>query len=189
MVMYGYETCTIKKAECQRMDAFKLWGWRRLLKVPWTARRSNSSILRKINPEYSLEWLMLKLKLWYFGHLMQTDNSLEKSLTLGKIESRRRRGHQRMRWLDGITMQWTWAWVNFRRWWGTERPGVLQSIGSQRVKHDWTTATTTTYTKSMINTGLEMILEICTVKARVAGIPGRSNVWFILIASFHVCLY
>ena len=103
MVMYGYETCTIKKAECQRMDAFKLWGWRRLLKVPWTARRSNSSILRKINPEYSLEWLMLKLKLWYFGHLMQTDNSLEKSLTLGKTEGRRRRGLQRMRWLDGIT--------------------------------------------------------------------------------------
>ena len=92
-----------KKAERQRIDAFELWCWRRLLKVPWRAKRSNQSILREINPENSLEGLMLKLKLQYFDHLMQTDNSLEKSLMLGKIESRRRRGHQRMRWLDGIT--------------------------------------------------------------------------------------
>ena len=91
----------IKKAEHQRIDAFKLWCWRRLLTVPWTARRSNQSILREINPEYSLEELMLKLQ--YFGHLMGTDNSLKKSLMLGKIEGRRRRGHQKMRWLDGIT--------------------------------------------------------------------------------------
>ena len=100
VVMYGCET--IKKAECQRIDAFRLWYWKRLLRVPWTARRSNQSILREINPEYSLEGLMLKLKLQYFGHLMQTADSL-KSLMLGKIEGRRRRGHQRMRWLDGIT--------------------------------------------------------------------------------------
>ena len=103
VVMYSCESWTIKKAECQRIDAFELWCWRRLLKVPWTARRSNQSILREINPEYSLEGLMLKLKLQYFGHLMRTDDSLEKSLMLGKIEGRRRRGHQRMRWLDGIT--------------------------------------------------------------------------------------
>ena len=102
VVMYACESWTIKKAERQRIDAFKLWCWRRLLKVPWTAKRLNQSILREINPEYSLERLMLKLKLQYFGHLMQTADSLEKSLMLGKIEGRRRRGHQRMRWLDGI---------------------------------------------------------------------------------------
>ena len=104
-VMYGCESWTIKKAECQRIDAFKLWSWRRLLRVPQTARRSNQSNLREINPEYSLEGLMLKLKLQYFGHLMTTVDSLEKSLMLGKIEGRKRRGHQRMRmrWLDGIT--------------------------------------------------------------------------------------
>ena len=102
VVMYGYESWAIKKAEHQRICAFKLWCWRRVLRVPWTARRSNQSILREINPEYSLERLMLKLKLQYFGHLIRTDDSLEKSLILGKIEGRRR-GHQRMRWLDGIT--------------------------------------------------------------------------------------
>ena len=94
---------TIKKAECQRIDAFELWCWRRLLKFPWTARWSNQTILKEINPKYSLEGLMLKMKLQYFGHLMQTTDSLEKSLTLGKTEGRRRRGCQRMRWLYGIT--------------------------------------------------------------------------------------
>ena len=94
---------TIKKAEHQRIDAFELWCWRRLLRVPWTARRSNQSILKEISPEYSLEGLMLKLKLQYFGHLMRRTDSLEKTLMLGKIEGRRRRGRQRMRWLDGIT--------------------------------------------------------------------------------------
>ena len=98
-VMYGYESWTIKKAECQRIDAFELWCWRRHLRVPWTARRSNQSILREINPEYSLEGLMLKLNFPYFGHLMQRADSLENSLKLGKIEGRRRRGRQRMRWL------------------------------------------------------------------------------------------
>ena len=103
VVMDGYETWTVKKAECQRIDAFELWCWRRLLKVPWTARRSNQSILKEISPEYSLEGLMVKLKLQYFGHLMQRADSLEKTLILGKIEGRRRRGQPRMRWLDGIT--------------------------------------------------------------------------------------
>ena len=101
--MYGCERWTVKKAESQRIDAFKLWCWRRLLKVPWSARRSNHSVLREINPEYSLEGLMLKLKLQYFGHLIQTADSLEKSLMLGKIEGRRRQGYQRMRWLDSVT--------------------------------------------------------------------------------------
>ena len=101
VVLYGCECWTIKKAECQRIDTFKLWCWRRLLRVLWTKKRSNQSILKEINPEYSLEGLMLKLQ--YFGHLMQRANSLEKTLMLGKIEGRRRRGRQRMWWLDGIT--------------------------------------------------------------------------------------
>ena len=103
VVMYGREGWTIKKAKSQRIDAFELWCWRRLLRVPWTARRWNQSILKEISPEYSLEGLMLKLKRQYFGHLMQRANSLEKILMLGKIEGRRRRGRQKMRWLDGIT--------------------------------------------------------------------------------------
>ena len=103
IVMYGCESWTIKKAECRRIDAFELWCWRKLLRVPWTAGISNQSILKEISPGCSLEGLMLKLKLQYFGHLMQRTNSLEKTLMLGKIEGRMRRGRQRMRWLDGIT--------------------------------------------------------------------------------------
>ena len=103
VVMYGCESWTIKKAERQRIDAFELRCWRRCLRVPWTARRSNQSILKEISPEYSLEGLMLKLKRQYFGHLMRSTDSFEKTLMLGKIESRRRRGRQRIRWLDGIT--------------------------------------------------------------------------------------
>ena len=103
VVMHGCESWTIKKAECQRIDAFELWCWRRLLRVPWTARRSNLSILKEISPEYSLEGLKLKLNLQYFGHLMWGTDSLEKTLMLRKIKGRRRRGQQRMRWLDGIT--------------------------------------------------------------------------------------
>ena len=103
VVMYGYESWTIKEAECLRIDAFELWCWRRLLRVLWTARRSNQSVLKEIGPEYSLEGLMLKLKLQYFGHLMWRTDSLEKTLMLGKIEGGRRRGWQRMRWLDGVT--------------------------------------------------------------------------------------
>ena len=103
VVMYGCESWTIKKAECLRIDAFELWFWRRLLRVPWTARRSNQSILKEISPEYSLEGQMLKMKFRYFGYLMQRADSLEKILMLGKIEGRKRRGQQRMGWLDGIT--------------------------------------------------------------------------------------
>ena len=103
VIMYGCESWTVKKAEHWRTDAFELWCWKRLLSVPWTARRSNQSILKEISPEYSLEGLMLKLKLQYFGHLVQRSDSLEKTLMLGKIQGGRRRGWQRMRWLDGIT--------------------------------------------------------------------------------------
>ena len=103
VVIYGCESWTVKKAECRRIDAFELWCWRRLLRVPWTARRSNQSILKEISPGFSLEGMMLKLKLQYFGHLMRRVDSLEKTLMLGGIGGRRRRGRQRMRWLDGIT--------------------------------------------------------------------------------------
>ena len=113
--------------------------------VPWTTRRSNQSILKVINPEYTLEGLMLKLKLQYFDHLMQRANSLEKTLLLGKIEGRRTRGWQRMRWLDGITTRWTWVWVNSGSWWWTRRPGMLRFMGSQRVGHDWATELNWTY--------------------------------------------
>ena len=109
VVMYGCESWTIKKAEHRKTDVFELWCWRRLLRVPWTARRSNQSILKEISPVCSLEGLMLKLKLQYFGHLMRRVDSFENILMLGRIEGRRRRGRQRMRWLSGITTQWTWV--------------------------------------------------------------------------------
>ena len=138
VVMYGCESWTIKKVEHWRIDTFELWCWRRLLKVPWTARRSNQSILKKINPEYSLEGLMLKLKLQYFGHLMRTD-LLEKTVMLRKIEGRRR-GRQRMRWLDGLTGVMDMMWASSGSWWWTGRPGMLRSMGSQSRTwlRDWT---------------------------------------------------
>ena len=136
--MNGCESWTINKAECQRIDAFELWCWRRLLRVPWTARRSNQSILEEISPEYSLEGLMLKLKLQNSGHLMQITDSFETMLMLGKTEGRRR-GLQRMRWLDGITNSMAWVWINSRSWRWTGRPGLLQPTGMQRIGHDWVT--------------------------------------------------
>ena len=134
----GCESWTIKKAEHQRIDAFGLWCWKRFLIVPWTARRSNQSILKEISPGCSLEGLMLKLKLQYFGHLNWRADSFEKTLMLGKIEGRRRRGWQRHHWMASLT-QWTWVWVNSGSWWGTGRPGVLQLMGSQTVRHNWVT--------------------------------------------------
>ena len=139
IVMYGCESWAIKKAECRRTDAFELWCWRRLLRVPWTARKSHQSTLKEISPEYSLEELMLKLQLQNFGHLMGRTDSLEKTLMLGKIESRRRRGQQRMRWLDGSLTQWTWVLASSRSWWWTGKLSMVQSVGSQRVGHDWVT--------------------------------------------------
>ena len=139
VVMYGCESWTVKKAERWRIDAFELWCWRRLLRVPWTAKRSNQSILKEISPGCSLEGLMLKLKLQYFGHLMRRADSLEKTLILEGLEAG---GEGDNRGWDGwmASPTWrTWVWVNSGSWWWTGRPGMLWFMGLQRVGHDWAT--------------------------------------------------
>ena len=138
-VIYDCESWTLKKAEHRRTDALQLWCWRRLLRVPWTARRSNQSILKEISPEYSLEGLMLKLNLQYFGHLIWRTGSFEKTLMLGMIEGGRRRGRQRIRWLDGITDSVDMGFGGLWELGWTGRSGMLRSMGSQRVGHDWAT--------------------------------------------------
>ena len=138
VVMYGCESWTIKKAEHRRIDAFKLWCWRRLLRIPWTERRSNQSILKEISPEYSSEELMLKLKLQFFGHLMQRTDSFKRPWCWERLKAGEEDDKGCDSWMASPP-QWTWVWVSFRSWWWTGKPGVLQSMGLQRVGHDWVT--------------------------------------------------
>ena len=139
VVMYGCESWTVKKAEGQRIDAFELWCWRRLLRVPWTARKSNQSILKEISPGISLEGMVLKLKLQYFGHLMWRVDSLEKTLMLGGIVAGGEGDDRRWDGRVASLTQQMWVWVNSRSWWWTGRPGVLRFMGSQKVGHNWAT--------------------------------------------------
>ena len=141
VVTYARDSWTVKKAEPRRIDAFELWCWRRLLWVPWTARRSNQSVLKEISPEYSLEGLILKLKLQYSGHLMWNADSVEKTLMLGKIEGKRRRGDRGWHGWMASSAKWTWVWASSARWWRTRKADMLQSMGSKSWKQlrDWTT--------------------------------------------------
>ena len=157
VVMYGYESWIIKKAEHWRIDAFELWCWRRLLRVPWTERRSNQSILKEISPEYALEGLILRLKLQYFGHMIWRTDSFEKTLMLGNIEGRRRKGWQRMKLLDDITDSMTCIWTRFGSCWWTGKPGMLQYVGTQRVRHNWVTDLNWTEYKEK--------LKLCTMES------------------------
>ena len=173
VVTYGCESWTMKKAECWRIDAFELWCWRRLLRVPWTARTSNQSILKEISPEYSLEGLMLKLKLQYLGRLMWRSDSLEKTLMLRKMKVGGE-GNNR-EWDDWMAslMQRTWVWVGSRSWWWTGKPDVLRFMGSQRVGHDWVTELTN-WLRSLWEA---LWLFVSTLKMIMGGIPRYLSEW------------
>ena len=181
VVMYGCKSWTIKKAERQRIDAFELWCWRRLLRVPWITRTSNQSMLKEISPKYSLEGLMLKLKLQYFGHLVWRADWFEKTLMLGKVEGGRRGGdRERDGWMASLT-QWTWVWVSSRSWWWTGRPGVLQSMGTQRVGHDWVTELN--WTLSELGKGLNCVyVQPDNMKVSIAS-------WLLLIQQWWKILF
>ena len=175
LAMYGCDSWTIKKAEDWRIDAFDLWCWRRLLRVPWTTRRSNQSVLKEISPEYSLEGLMLKLKLRYFGNLMRRTGSLEKTLMLGNLKMRGEGDDREWDgWIASLT-QWTWVWASSESWWWIGKPGVLQSMGSQRVGHDW--ATELNCTK----------IKITKIKNWYLIVKYEDDIIFFKFHDFHLC--
>ena len=172
VVMYECESWTVKKAERRRIDAFELWCWRRLLRVPWTARRSNQSILKEISPGCSLEGMMLKLRLQYFGHLMRRVDSLEKTLMLGGIGGRRRKGRQRWDGRMASLTRWTWVSVNSGSWWWTGRPGVLRFMASQIVGHNWTTELNWVTNTSIfwVMFGFSFVFYVCCL-LQIVGLP------------------
>ena len=157
VVMYGYKSWTIKKAENQIIDAFELWCWRRLLRVPWTTRRFNQSILKEISPGRSLKGVMLKLKLQYFGHLVRRADSFEKTLMLERLKAGRAEEDRGWGGCMAYPTQWTWVWADSRSWWWTGRPGVLWFIGSQTFGYDW--ATEQNWTQLLMNSEAEIIIK------------------------------
>ena len=180
VLMYGCESWTIKKVECQRIDAFELWCWRRLLRVPWTARRSNQSILKEISPKYSLEELMLKLKLQYFGHLTWRTDTLEKTLMLGKIEGGRKKGWQRMRGLDGINDLMDMSWSKL---WEFEGQGSLACCSPWGHKES-------DMTEQLNWTELNQGLNPCPLRwedgVLITGLPGKSLLWTFLVIFLQI---
>ena len=187
MVKYGCENWTIKKAECWRLNAFELWCWRRLLRVPWTARRSNQSILKEISPEFSLVGLIFKLQLQYFGHLMQRADSFEKTLMLRKIEGRRRRW-QRMRWLDGITNSNNMGLGGLQELDGQGSLACCGSWGSEKVRHDWATELNLGKSERKIFRNMKLYLLIIELQSIIKETFGIYQPMSLLGKCFTVCI-